>query len=450
MAYQEGNQSLASGATSASVTFPIAFENTPGLVIPVVSNYVDGSVLNILATVTARTASGFTVDLSQATDSANYKLEWVAGNATLLFQTVRTVGKSFLDLPVLTAPPADSDRFPVMVMAPTPRMTTLPWSIIKNLFMRINAGAPSSENLPAAVLGDTLINSTTMSVFDGTQWRTLTFNGAPTPTNIDWTGRRVLYVSKGAAATDTRGSLSKYDYSRPFATPTAAQTAAASGDIIVVEPGSYQISSALGKAGVNWHFEQGAAILSQAGVSIWTGVTGGYKVCGRGRFSCESGAGGKVIDIAAAGQYYIVGEFYADVSASLMFVNHADAVVTLDATGVATAVDEIGSVELGSVVMKGDYSLGVGAVTGLLVKGKLELCGKLTTLGNHSSIIVYDGSELRLKSAVIICAHAGSSSLQKSGAGTVNIRVFTAFANRAVHSSVIALINPVVVSTDVS
>lgn len=57
--------------------------------------------------------------------------------------------------------------------------------------------------------------------------------------SIDFTTLGVITVSKGAAATDTRSGLSKYDYTRPFATVSAARTASASGDTIVVQPGSY-------------------------------------------------------------------------------------------------------------------------------------------------------------------------------------------------------------------
>lgn len=56
---------------------------------------------------------------------------------------------------------------------------------------------------------------------------------------IDYGGRKVIYVSKGDAATDTRTGLNKYDATKPFATIQAAIDAAASGDRIEVGPGVY-------------------------------------------------------------------------------------------------------------------------------------------------------------------------------------------------------------------
>jgi hypothetical protein len=57
--------------------------------------------------------------------------------------------------------------------------------------------------------------------------------------DFNFAGRNVIYVSKGTAATDTRGTLSKYDANVPFATIAQALSASSSGDYILVEPGEY-------------------------------------------------------------------------------------------------------------------------------------------------------------------------------------------------------------------
>jgi hypothetical protein len=77
--------------------------------------------------------------------------------------------------------------------------------------------------------------------------------------SVNFAGRNVIYVSKGSAATDTRGTLSKYDANVPFATLTAALTASSSGDLIIVEPGTYTGIHIL-KDGVDIHLHAGAIL----------------------------------------------------------------------------------------------------------------------------------------------------------------------------------------------
>jgi hypothetical protein len=59
----------------------------------------------------------------------------------------------------------------------------------------------------------------------------------------------------GSDATGARGRAD-----RPFATPNAAKTAAASGDTVVVLPGSYAVTATLLKDGVNWHCHAGVTL----------------------------------------------------------------------------------------------------------------------------------------------------------------------------------------------
>lgn len=100
----------------------------------------------------------------------------------------------------------------------------------------------------------------------------------------------VLTVSatNGSDSTGTAGRLDK-----PFKTLGAAQTAAVSGQTIVVYPGSYAITTALGKNGVNWHLEPGATITATSTPSISRsvfadgGVAMSFTITGKGTLICN-------------------------------------------------------------------------------------------------------------------------------------------------------------------
>lgn len=69
---------------------------------------------------------------------------------------------------------------------------------------------------------------------------------------------------------DSSGVVNRFD--RPYLTPTAAKTAATSGDTIIVRPGAYTTAASLAKNGVNWRFEPGASVTFADDVStagIW-------------------------------------------------------------------------------------------------------------------------------------------------------------------------------------
>ncbi len=72
-------------------------------------------------------------------------------------------------------------------------------------------------------------------------------------------GKSVFVDGSGAAATDTRTSLDRHDESKPFVTISAAITAAASGETVIVLPGTYAEKVIL-KTGVNLHFFNGAKV----------------------------------------------------------------------------------------------------------------------------------------------------------------------------------------------
>lgn len=78
--FQSGRQTIGNSVSTVTVSFPQAFTAAPALVLPVMRNTVDASPLTPSVTVTAVTASSFTVKLSASTNSTHYELVWMAGD----------------------------------------------------------------------------------------------------------------------------------------------------------------------------------------------------------------------------------------------------------------------------------------------------------------------------------------------------------------------------------
>lgn len=93
----------------------------------------------------------------------------------------------------------------------------------------------------------------------------------------------VFVMKNGSDATGTRQRLDL-----PFLTLSAAQTAAQSGDTIIVYPGTYT-SNGLGKNGVNWYFYLGANIVT-TGV-LWDCTNLVFSVDGLGIFNTTDASG---------------------------------------------------------------------------------------------------------------------------------------------------------------
>jgi len=75
---KSGNQSIGSGVSTIAVTFGEAFEDNDYAISCVLINTTDGSPSLYAKTITSKSASGFTVTMSDVTDSANYLLSWIA------------------------------------------------------------------------------------------------------------------------------------------------------------------------------------------------------------------------------------------------------------------------------------------------------------------------------------------------------------------------------------
>jgi collagen type VII alpha len=92
-----------------------------------------------------------------------------------------------------------------------------------------------------------------------------------------------------------------YDSKVPFLTLTAAKTAAASGDTIVVRPGTYDERNLL-KNGVNWWFQLGARVVSTDTVG---GIFDDYTSGANAAITCSIGGEGYFSSTAAKGVIYL-------------------------------------------------------------------------------------------------------------------------------------------------
>lgn len=98
----------------------------------------------------------------------------------------------------------------------------------------------------------------------------------------------VLVDPSGNDGTGTRGQIDK-----PFLTLSAASTAALSGDLIIVNPGSYTSAVNVAKDGVNFYFHAGASVSITSSPYLFNlaGFATGCKVFGYGSFSTASTGG---------------------------------------------------------------------------------------------------------------------------------------------------------------
>ena len=98
---------------------------------------------------------------------------------------------------------------------------------------------------------------------------------------------QTIFVSKGG----NDGTAVAYNQSKPYLTITAAATAAAAGDTIVVSPGTYN-ESAFAVTNLNFYFHPGA-IISHTGI-LFNITTGTTCVDGYGEFISNTAGGGQV------------------------------------------------------------------------------------------------------------------------------------------------------------
>jgi hypothetical protein len=101
------------------------------------------------------------------------------------------------------------------------------------------------------------------------------------------TGKTIYVDSASGVGTDTRGSLSKYNLSVPFATIGAAMAASIIGDTVRVRAGSYQITSTINLNGEgNLHLEEGAVVTCNVSGPVFSLTANESKsISGGGQFT---------------------------------------------------------------------------------------------------------------------------------------------------------------------
>ena len=152
MSFQASEITLTNGQQTGSVVFPAAFAGTPTppLVVPVIQNFIDGSILALFAEVTSVSASGFTFKLTAPTDSGNYRLVYMAGSSDMLFAAITVNGQRLTQNTTFNGTLQDNDRIPFVSMNPIPKSFALTIQALRNAFLSKLASAPSG---PGAVGG---------------------------------------------------------------------------------------------------------------------------------------------------------------------------------------------------------------------------------------------------------------------------------------------------------
>jgi len=203
MSYKRGTLSLANGVSSAVIPFPTSFSITPPVVLAWVTNQTDADYLQLSAWVRDPSAAGFNVDLSGVTDSANYVLNWIAGDIGTSVSVLQSQLRTVCSLARQEDEPLDDDEFILQTYYPTPNTKRVTWLVLKQLFPRL-VTAPSSPTSEGDA-GFIAFDDSYVYMHDGTMW----FRVPREPSTTSWTDiairpRRRYHValSSGVASKD--------------------------------------------------------------------------------------------------------------------------------------------------------------------------------------------------------------------------------------------------------
>jgi hypothetical protein len=232
---------------------------------------------------------------------------------------------------------------------------------------------------------------------------------------------KTIYVSQSKGS-DTRTGLSKYSLHTPFATLTAAASAAAAGDTIIAEDGVFTDKNLVLVTGVDWLFLPGASVAVTGAVNgdvifkdSGTAATALVAGCGQ-TFSISSTASGATVyavSITAASNLTVQNISLASSgtgsSATIATVesNNASAVIaitgnlTSTATGSATSaglnIDTAGG---GTITVNGNVSAtgaggngtAINCVSATTSSGTVTVTGRVSS----NSIAIYGSSTCTL------------------------------------------------------
>lgn len=210
--YQQGTTSIANGATSVVVTFPQDFASAPAVVVPVVRNISnDGTKLPIVANPTSWNAVGFTVTLSQATNSANYELVWIAGDSQAVLAVFSALsGRSLSSFPS-TASLRSDFLLPLLMTTPTSALKHLTpeafWGAVVQR-MGTQPGTPGDALPDHNALGAYLDETGGYLYLSGaTKWLRVALDGS-----ANWTGQPFFVPFREATVVlEPDGSATEFD-----------------------------------------------------------------------------------------------------------------------------------------------------------------------------------------------------------------------------------------------
>jgi hypothetical protein len=190
----------------------------------------------------------------------------------------------------------------------------------------------------------------------------------------------------------------------PYTTLASAKTAAASGDLIVVHPGSYTVTASILKNGVNWHFEAGATVTQTPAdtetvgfLNDATGITS--RITGAGKFvlDCSGRAGAAeaatiTLNTPQAGDYVSVYAANGDRTNVWFSVNGSGSAPGVGGTDVEVA---LASGFTNSEASSAFATLFLGGLAGYTVTDAIGAVNLLAAVnGTHTDTSSSDGGRL--------------------------------------------------------
>jgi len=172
MAFQQGNQAIPNGASTITVTFPVAFTAPPDIIIPVIENTsADAPKYLFFGNVVAKDLFGFTVSFTgtNVITTGNYVLTWVAGSAAAILQVLQAMGVKISQLTALAADLKDTDYLPFVHTDPYPITKRLHWGVLRAFFPNLQQDPPANPNSPGEA-GMLAIDDTWIYTHDGINW----------------------------------------------------------------------------------------------------------------------------------------------------------------------------------------------------------------------------------------------------------------------------------------
>jgi hypothetical protein len=174
---------------------------------------------------------------------------------------------------------------------------------------------------------------------------------------------KTIHVSP--AGTNSRELTdSKYDLSKPFQTVQAAADAAASGDVIMVWPGTYNNEYDLLKNGVNYYFQNGAVLVQSTGMVTNPPFVDNTEVVsceirGHGEFISNDAGVTEILRVARPGSNIIFEaksiSSTASTSSSKQVIKHESGTLRLVCESITSTASGILSTSGGKLYVKNSY-----------------------------------------------------------------------------------------------